>query len=131
MNFPIERHPEAQPDTEVCVAPEAVVVLERSAVHASSEALHLKSCAPSETILVHTRCSVYELIVVRGDRGEVLVRGGKMLPEFRRATFMGSSAGGTALKPNTIDVGLRMEFNFGGEIMVTSVVREVAREDAR
>jgi hypothetical protein len=106
-------------------------VLERSAVHASSEALHLKSCAPSETILVHTRCSVYELIVVRGDRGEVLVRGGKMLPEFRRATFMGSSAGGTALKPNTIDVGLRMEFNFGGEIMVTSVVREVAREDAR
>jgi hypothetical protein len=44
---------------------------------------------------------------------------------------MGSTAGGTALKPNTIDVGLRMEFNLGGEIMVTSAVKAVAREHAR
>lgn len=130
MNLPIERHPEAQQDTEVSVGPDSVVVVERSAVHASTGGLHLKYCSPSETILVHTRSSVYEIIVVRGDRGEVLVRGGKMLPAFRRATFMGSTAGGTALKPNTIDVGLRMEFNLGGEIMVTSVVKAVARDDA-
>ena len=131
-NSPIEWHPEAQQDTEVCVTPDAVMVVERSAIHTSTGGgLHLKSCTPSETILVQTRSSIYEMIVVRGDRGEVLVRGGKMLPDFRRATFVGSTAGGTALKPNTIDVGLRMEFNLGGEIMLTSVVKAVARDDAR
>ena len=131
LNFPIERHLAEQQDTEVCVTPDAVMVVERSAIHTSTGGLHLKCCPPSETILVHTRSSVYELIVVRGDRGEVLVRGGKMLPAFRPAIFMGSTAGGTALKPNTIDVGLRMEFNLGGETMVTSVVKAVARETAR
>jgi hypothetical protein len=130
MNLPTERHQEAQPDTEVSVTPDAVVVVERRAIDTAG-GLHLTSCSPSETILVRTRSSVYEMIVVRGDRGEVLVRGGKMLPAFRRAIFMGSTAGGTALKPNTIDVGLRMEFNLGGEIMVTSAVKAVAREHAR
>ena len=40
-------------------------------------AIHIYSCAELETIVVKTRSSVYELVVLRGDRGDVLLRGGK------------------------------------------------------
>lgn len=41
----------------------------------------------------------------------MLVRGGRKFPEFCRVVFIESTAGGTALKINTIDIGLRMEFH--------------------
>ena len=37
--------------------------------------MDLGSCAVRETIVVTSRASVYELIVLRGDEGDVLVRG--------------------------------------------------------
>ena len=38
--------------------------------------IHIDSCAERDTILVKTRFSTYEVIVLRGD-GDVLVRGGR------------------------------------------------------
>jgi hypothetical protein len=58
----------------------------------------------------------------------VLVRGGRKFPEFRRVVLAGSTGGGRALKMNTIDLGLRMEFCVDGTIIVTSPVKAVHRQ---
>jgi len=94
----------------------------------SNGAVRVDRCAPFEMIVVGTRGSVYELIVLRGEKGDVLVRGGSHFPEFRRVRFVGSTAGGAMLKLRTIDVGLEMEFHLGpGSIVTTSTVRRVSR----
>jgi hypothetical protein len=106
----------------------SVVAFEPWMMRASNEAICLDSCARSEKIVVNTCKSVYELIVVQGDEGEVLVRGGRKFPEFRRVQFVGSTVGGSALKVNTIDVGWRMEFHLDHRIVVTSAVQALSRQ---
>jgi hypothetical protein len=91
--------------------------------------IHIDSCAVWETILVQTRSSVYELIVLPGD-GEVLVRGGTHFTEFQRVDFLGSSADGGSLTPRTIDIGLRMIFKFGARLIITSPVQSLSRRPA-
>src|SRR5262245_16222474 len=77
---------------------------------ASADAIDLGACQPSERIIVKTRGSIYELIVVAGRAGEVLVRGGRFFPEFREAILSGSTGGGSCLKLRSLGVGLCMEF---------------------
>ena len=50
--------------------------------------LHLESCSELEWIVVRTRNSTYDLIVVSGDTGAVMVRGGQLLKEFVAATVL-------------------------------------------
>ena len=88
--------------------------------------LHIYSCAGGETILVKTRFSTYETIVLRGD-GEVLVRGGRHSTEFRRAVFLGSVAYGRSFQPLTFDIGLRMRFVVADGLFTTSDVESVSR----
>ena len=54
--------------------------------------IYVDSCEAQETIVVTTRSSVYELVFLRADRGDVLVRGGKYFTEFRPVVFLGSIA---------------------------------------
>jgi hypothetical protein len=91
--------------------------------------IHIDSCAVWETILVNTRSSVYELIVLRGD-GDVLVRGGTHFTEFQRVVFLGSTADGASLTPRTIDIGLCMIFKFGARLIITSPVQSLSRRPA-
>jgi hypothetical protein len=91
--------------------------------------IHLDSCAEWETILVHTRSSVYELIVLRGD-GDVLVRGGTHFTDFQRVEFLGSTADDGSLTPRTIDIGLRMIFKFGDRLIITSPVQSLSGRPA-
>jgi len=120
-----------RPESEICNensgAPAVLLAFDHRSLCASNAAVCLDACERSERILVNTRASVYELIVLQGDVGDVLVRGGRKFPEFRRVRFVGSTAGGSALKVNTIDVGLRMEFHLGHRIVVTSAVQAVSR----
>jgi hypothetical protein len=91
-------------------------------------AICVGSCATQDTIVVATHSSVYELIVVRGDRGDVSVRGGRHFIEFSPVAFLGSIAGDGSVKPNTIDIGLRMKFLFGDQFVVTSPVQSLSRQ---
>jgi hypothetical protein len=90
-------------------------------------AIHIDSCAELETIVVTTRSSVYELVVLRGDRGDALLRGGRHFKEFRRVLFLGSTAEGDSLVPRTIDIGLRMKFSVAGGLFITSAVESLSR----
>jgi hypothetical protein len=94
----------------------------------SNDAIQLDSCPQFERIRVKTRSSVYDVIVLCGGVGDVLVRGGRFFPEFRRVRLAGSTAGGTALKLRSISVGFRMELHFNGESVVTSRVQTVSRD---
>jgi len=92
------------------------------------EAIELDLCHALEQIVVRTRHSVYEVIVLCGEAGEVLVRGGRFLPDFQRARIEGSTAGGCAVKLRSICVGLHMELNVGGQVFITSTIEGVASD---
>jgi hypothetical protein len=92
--------------------------------------IHIDSCAAQDTIVATTRSSVYELIVLQGDRGDVLVRGGRHFTEFRRVLFLGSAAAGGALEPHTVDIGLRMTFGVDDRFVITSEVQSLSRGPA-
>jgi hypothetical protein len=93
-------------------------------------AIHIDSCAARDRILVSTRSSVYEFIVLRGNRGRVLVRGGRHFPKFRRALFLGSTTDGISVEPLTIDIGRRMKFASGSRVYFTSAVQSICRRPA-
>jgi hypothetical protein len=61
------------------------------------------------TLAVQTSNSLYEITVLNGHTGEVLVRGGDFFPERTAARLEGSTCGGSILKRRGIYVGLRME----------------------
>jgi hypothetical protein len=93
----------------------------------TATSIHIPSCAASETIVVKTGSSVYELIVVRADCGEVLVRGGKSFTKFCPALFVGSMRNGSPVERHTVRIGLSMEFYFEDRLLVTSAVQSLSR----
>ena len=93
-------------------------------------AIRIDTLTEQESIVVTTRGSVYEVTILRGDRGEVLVRGGRQFPEFRHAWFLGSIADDGLFGPRTIGVGLRMKFVCGDVFVLTSPVRSFSRRSA-
>lgn len=62
------------------------------------------------TLAVRTANSLYEITVLNGPAGDVLVRGGRFFPERTPAKLNGSSFGGTILKWRGICPGMKLEF---------------------
>ena len=91
------------------------------------DTLQLDSCPELEWITVRTLRSVYDVVVLSGDTGAVLIRGGDLLPEFRNATITGSLFHAVAVKPGAIAVGLNLEFMVDGRSVVTSPVQAISR----
>jgi hypothetical protein len=103
---------------------------EASSAYESEDSILLDECPEFARLAVTTQYSRYELVVLNGASGDVLVRGGRSFPSFRRARFAGSSAGRAALALNRIEVGLKMELVVGGRCFVTSTVQAASRTDA-
>jgi hypothetical protein len=61
------------------------------------------------TLAVRTTNTLYEVTVLDGHTGEVLIRGGESFPERTAVRLEGSTFGGSILKRRGIYVGLRME----------------------
>jgi hypothetical protein len=78
-----------------------------------------------DSLAVRTQNSIYEITILSGHSGEVLIRGGQFFPEFTPARLSGSTLGGSFLKMRGIYVGLRMEINFDGQRIVTSPVESI------
>jgi hypothetical protein len=77
-----------------------------------------------QTIIVETRNNIYEVTILCGGRGEILLRGGS----FRGRTpvhLSGASVAGFLLKPRSIYVGLSMELEHDGRYIQTSPVRRI------
>ena len=106
--------------------PATATIGERAASQLGDD-VELDTCSELERIVVKTSRSTYEVVVLSGDTGAVLVRGGSLFPEFRRATITGSLLSGIAVKLRTIAVGLNLEFLVDGTSVVTSRVQAISR----
>ena len=93
---------------------------------ASTDGVCLRDLEPLTTLLVRTCNSRYRITVSR--HAAIFVQGGLFFPETTTARLEGSSAGGSFLKVAWIGIGLRMEISAGGQRIVTSPVRAIARE---
>jgi len=92
-----------------------------------NDRIQLDSCRAFEWIVVTTRGSVYDLVVLPGDGGAVMVRGGRFFPEFRRATLTGSLVGRSAVKLRNICVGFPMELRVDKRPLITSRIEALSR----
>ncbi len=61
------------------------------------------------TLAVRTAHSLYEITILNGLTGDVLVRGGRFFPERTAARLNGSSCGGSILKWRGIYPGMKLE----------------------
>jgi hypothetical protein len=78
-----------------------------------------------ESLAVRTRNNIYEITILSGRSGEVMVRGGQFFPKFTPAKLCGATLGGSFLKMRGIYVGFRIEFNLDGQRIITSPVEAV------
>ena len=91
----------------------------------------LPNLAPHDRIIVTTRNSTYEIIVLVPHTASVLVQGGTFFPTFTPACLTGSSLGGGLLKLSTIHAGFQMELITDGLPIITTRVRSVSVRPAR
>ena len=75
---------------------------------------------------VDTENSTYEITVISGRSGDILIRGGRFFPEFTQAKLAGSSLGGCFLKLRGVYTGFNLEIHFDQKMIVTSRVRRIA-----
>ncbi len=79
-----------------------------------------------QKIAVRTMNNLYEIVIISGHEGDVLVRGGKFFPELTPANLAGATMGGSFCKMRGIYVGFRMEFMANGKRIITSPVETIA-----
>jgi hypothetical protein len=77
-------------------------------------------------VRVQTRNTTYDITVIDGSAGEVLITGGRFFPIPTRARLNGCTLGGSCLKWRGLYTGLRMEIQVGRESIVTTRIRSVA-----
>jgi hypothetical protein len=77
-------------------------------------------------VTVHTTYSHYRLVVLDPERLRALVTGGRLFPESTEIRIEGATAGGTAIRPGFIGLGLRLEMSNNSNRITTSVVQSVA-----
>ena len=76
-------------------------------------------------LVVRTRNTAYEIIVIDGASGEILIRGGRFFPELTPARLAGATLGGSFCKMRGIYPGFCMEINVDDRRTVTSPVESV------
>lgn len=104
----------------------AGALLDAWSAHAWSDGIMVNRLTALDRIIIRTRHSIYEIVIMAPETADVLVRGGAFFPVFTRAKVAGSSLGGSFLKVHGIYVGFRMELSDGARMIVTSPVEEVA-----
>ncbi|PYS56300.1 MAG: hypothetical protein DMG13_00215 [Acidobacteria bacterium] len=119
MNTTITRR-----DATMCRIP-AAADLETWSSRAWSDGVQIDQLDDLESLVVRTMNSTYEITIISGRAGEVLVRGGQFFPEKTPAQLSGASFGGSFLKLRGVYLGLKMEFVHDGRRIVTSPVRSI------
>jgi hypothetical protein len=104
----------------------ASALLDTWSSHAWEEGVQLENIQDMETLAVRTENSTYEITIICGRTGDVLIRGGRFFPEFTAARLAGSSLGGSFLKLRGIYVGFSLEFHFEKRLIITSRVRNIS-----
>ena len=93
--------------------------------HDWTTGLQTEDLPEQEFLTVETENSRYELTILCGRTGDVLVRGGQFFPYTTAARLAGSSLGGSLLKLRGIYIGFRMELHAQERSIITSRVRSI------
>jgi hypothetical protein len=104
----------------------ASALLDTWSSHSWTDGVQLEGIQDMETLTIRTENSTYEITVICGRTGEILVRGGRFFPEFTAARLAGSSLGGSFLKLRGIYIGFNLEIHFDRRLIITSRVRNIA-----
>ena len=104
----------------------AGALLETWSSHDWTEGVQLETIEDMETLTVRTENSTYEITVLCGRTGEILIRGGRFFHEFTPAKLAGSSLGGSFLKLRGIYAGFSLEVHFDKRLIITSRVRNIS-----
>ena len=91
-----------------------------------NDGVQIDRMADLEGLIVQTRNRTYEITIISGSEGEVLVRGGQYFSQKTAAHLSGASFGGSFLKLRGIYVGLKMEILSNGRRIITSPVLSIA-----
>jgi hypothetical protein len=94
--------------------------------HDWSTGVLLPHLAPHDRLIVRTRNSTYEIIVIVPHTASVMVRGGAFFPNFTPARVAGSSLGGGFLKLHGVYAGFQMELVADELPVITTPVRTVS-----
>lgn len=95
------------------------------AVTNAGPGISLLALEPLTSLVIETRNTRYQIIVTRGE--EIIIQGGSFFPDPTAARLDGASLGSGLLRLGWIGIGLRMEVRAGGQRIVTTPVRSIAR----
>jgi hypothetical protein len=95
------------------------------AAHDWNHGVMVGTLAPHDRLIVRTRNSTYEIIVIDPQKAAVMVRGGAFFAEFTPAHVVGSSLGGGPLKMRGVYAGFQLELSTGALPVITTRVRTV------
>ena len=76
-------------------------------------------------VTVHTKYSCYRLVVLDEKGKRAMITGGRFFTEPTEVRVEGATAGGTAIKPGWIGVGLYLELSSHSNRITTSIVESV------
>jgi hypothetical protein len=111
---------------DTTVSCSAGALLDTWSSHSWTEGVQLETMQDMESLSVRTENSIYEITVICGRSGDILVRGGRFFPEFTAARLAGSSLGGSFLKLRGIYLGFNLEIHFDKRLIITSRVRQIS-----
>jgi len=83
-----------------------------------------------QRLLVRTRNSWYEITVIDGSSGEIVVRGGRFFPNATPARLAGATFGGSILKLRGIYIGLQMEISGADGPLLTTRVKMIVVQNS-
>ena len=78
-----------------------------------------------QQLQIRTRNSLYEITVIDGRSGEILVRGGLFFPELTPAHLAGATLGDSVCRLLGIYVGLGMELGLNDRRILTTPVQTI------
>src|SRR5437870_9048838 len=113
-------------DKDVTVGYSAGALLDTWSSHNWTEGVQLETIQDMKSLAVHTQNSIYEITVICGRTGDILIRGGHFFPEFTAARLAGSSLGGSFLKLRGVYIGFNLEIHFDQRMIITSRVRKIS-----
>jgi hypothetical protein len=103
----------------------AGAVLDKWSADPWTNGIQVDGMEDMERLVVETRNSTYEIVVIDGPSGEILVRGGQFFPELTPAHLTGATLGGSFCKMRGIYAGFRMEIYAEGQRTVTTPVKSI------
>jgi len=115
------------PDTGTAIRAlvEARAVLDAWSTQDWSDGLQIDTLPALRTLVIQTKNSDYRLTVIDGQRGDVLVTGGKYFPAPTRVRLNGATLGGSLIKSRGIYCGFKLEFQFGSQTILTTRVKMI------